>query len=295
MTKGGRCWYCGNVGVALTDEHVLSEANFGGRLVARDAVCGRCNRMVGALERNITLDAFLAYLVGRHAPAYAPRNGPHPMAKGVLEDGTNVRVAFTPDGPRIASRRPRRSEVRADGTEVWDVLAGAEERVRERLAQKGIRATVRPHSPSETPGLNIKWGIGPPNVANWSRLCAKVALSLASLVVGPGWLDTPGARALQDVLHERPWDAAVLGRDLPFGPGPADPQNEPAYLLARPRARPRRRRRAARLHVPLRRRASHRAAHARRSSTRRRADLAGPRRRHAPRPADRHGDAGAPT
>jgi len=70
MTEGGRCWYCGNVGVALTDEHVLSEANFGGRLVARDAVCGRCNRIVGALERNITRDAFLAYLVGRHAPAY---------------------------------------------------------------------------------------------------------------------------------------------------------------------------------------------------------------------------------
>lgn len=49
---------------------------------------------------------------------------------------------------------------------------------------------------------------------------------------GSGVARQPGARALQGVLHERPWNAAVLGRDLPFGPGSADPQNEPAYLLA---------------------------------------------------------------
>lgn len=226
----GRCWYCGQLGVTLTDEHVLSERNFGGKLIARKSVCAPCNSEIGKLERRLPQDHALYDLIAEHGSRFRPRL-PAPIIDGILADGTEVRVQQRNGSYQAVSREPKKVETRGDGTEVWHVAASDVERVGERLRRDGVVADVRGLDPSDLPGLNLKWGIGPPNVDNWSRMAAKVGLSLASLVLPESWLDTPGASALQDVLHRRPWDTTVLPRNLPFGPGTLDRSEEPARLL----------------------------------------------------------------
>src|SRR4051812_8920570 len=112
----GRCWYCGRDGLALTDEHVLSERNFGGKLIARRSVCQDCNSEVGKLERRLPQDHALYDLIAEHGDEFRPRLQA-PIVDGVLADGTNVRVQRAGEIFRAVSREPRLVETRPDGTQ----------------------------------------------------------------------------------------------------------------------------------------------------------------------------------
>jgi hypothetical protein len=227
----GRCWYCSGEDLPLTDEHVLSEANFGGRLISHDRVCSPCNGIIGKLEREIAAGAFLAERIGRDRHLFAPRDLPTPSTGGVLRDHAEVRVQFGPTGPAVISRRPRKIGEQDDGTEVWEVAAGQESIVRERRERTGTKVDIIGRDLSDAPGLNVKWGIGQGNIDHWPRFGAKVALSLASLTLEPSWLDTPGAQALQRVLAGGAYPEGIFPRGLSLGPGELDPRQEPARLL----------------------------------------------------------------
>lgn len=64
-----RCWYCGAADVKWTREHILSEKNFGGRLVSPDAVCEACNGLAGKIEAMVAghpwgAEAVAQYMTG---------------------------------------------------------------------------------------------------------------------------------------------------------------------------------------------------------------------------------------
>lgn len=231
MGADKRCWYCSRRDVELTDEHVLSQANFGGRLVTRRAVCQSCNGTVGKLERQMSRSAFLAEYIGRDRLLFSPPL-PKPEAEGVT-GGAEVRLRYGPAGATVSSRKPRLVECEDDGTEVWEVAAGEEERFRQRRRAQDLNLKVRVigRAASDAPGLNAKFGIGAPNIDYWPRLGAKVALSLASLVLDDTWLDTPGAAGLQTVLARGAYSRAVFPNGLGLGPGELDPADEPGSVL----------------------------------------------------------------
>lgn len=196
MTK--RCWFCGRADSALTDEHVLAEANFGGRLVTRRAICAPCNSTAGAIERQIAGRLHLAQLVAQHSHLWrSPAKGPRrPEADGSLASGAPARVRFGPNGPEP----------------VW---------VHEHNGEP-----ARAPDPGRDRVTGTRWGIGRKTFDEWPRFGAKVALGLASLVLEPAWLDTPGARAVQAMCAARPWQSNVLAYDpwmQPVDVGPEEP------------------------------------------------------------------------
>lgn len=221
-----RCWYCSRSDRDLTNEHVLSQANFGGRLVSRRAVCQPCNGLVGRLEREIVSGPFLSEYVGRDRDLFNPRLR-EPEVQGTAE-GAELRVRLGTQGARVSSRVPRQLEAGADGTPVWEVAADAEAKFRERRAEP-IDVVAR--DADYAPGLELRFGIGDRTIDAWPRFGAKVALALASLVLQEDWLDSPGARGLQLVVAGRPYPQATFPEGFMFGPRELDPSLEPGSLL----------------------------------------------------------------
>ena len=216
MTASLRCWFCGREDVRLTDEHVLSQANFGGRLVAPNAICERCNSRSGELEDQLARSVGVAERVGLCGDVIDRRRPRRPQTDGVLRDGNQVTVEFGSGGLAVRDMKPRLIATDADGTEVWEVAEGQEEMFVARRRGRGqdVRVVGRPLTTDG--GLTIRYGLGPPNFDLWPRLAAKVTLSLASMVVDPSWLDTPGARALQHGFWRSAWDQDLYPRGVPW-------------------------------------------------------------------------------
>ena len=227
----GRCWYCGREGRRLTDEHVLSAKNLGGRLVARKAICQACNSKAGELEDQLARSVGVAELVGHHGAVISSRRPPRPQTDGIYPDGGEVTVEYGPGGLAVRNMKPRHVSTDLDGTPVWEVAEGQEERFVARRAKRGdrVRAVGRPLAVEG--GMNVKYGIGTRNFDLWPRLGAKVALSLASIVFEPAWLDTRGARALQWGFHHGRWDTNLYPRAAPWQFDELAPDEEVATLL----------------------------------------------------------------
>lgn len=231
MTMIERCWYCGRDGQQLTDEHVLSEKNLGGRLVAPRAICQPCNSKAGELEDQLARSFGVAELVGRYGKIINPRRPPRPQTDGIYPDRGEVTVQYGTDGLAVADMKPRHVGTDPDGTEVWEVAQGQEERfvARRRKRGKQVRALGRPLVVQG--GMNVRYGIGDGNFDLWPRMGAKVALSLASIVFEPAWLDTPGARALRRGFHQGVWDKRLYPRGVPWQFVELSPDEEVATLL----------------------------------------------------------------
>lgn len=227
----GRCWYCGREDQALTDEHVLSAKNLGGRLVAPDAVCQECNSNAGELEDQLARSVGVAELVGRHGAVISPRRPPRPQTDGIFPDRGEVTVQYGRGGLAVRNMKPRQISTDPDGTPVWEVAAGQEERFVARRAKRGdqVRAVGRPLTVES--GMNVKYGIGTRNFDLWPRMGAKVALSLTSIVFEPAWLDTRGARALQCGFHQGRWDTNLYPNGVPWQFDELRPDDEIAALL----------------------------------------------------------------
>lgn len=228
--RATRCWYCGGSGLALTREHVLSEANFGGRLISPNAVCGPCNRLAGKLEAMVAEHPFVADAVA--AFMTEPRQKRFPQSKAVLADGAKVHVERRRTGVEVLAFTPRHIGTDADGTEVWEVSAGSEDDFVQRRAKRGskVRAVGRPLGPGGP--MELHYGIGFANFAAWPRFVAKVALGAMSLHAPEQWLDSDGALALQDVFHERRRPGAAPYH-LPLYPWEQDRSKLPWSILRR--------------------------------------------------------------
>lgn len=87
----------------LTDDHVLSEANFGGRLVASKRVCQPCNSKAGKLESQIVT---VPPLVTFAAEAARELGRGYPEADAILQDGARGRAEITAEGARHHLRAP---------------------------------------------------------------------------------------------------------------------------------------------------------------------------------------------
>lgn len=156
-----RCWYCGGEGLRLTDEHVLSEKNFGGRLVAPKAICQPCNSKAGALEDQLARSAGVAELVGRYGRVVNARRPPQPQTDGIYADRGEVTVAYGSDGLAMRSMKPRRIDTDPDGTEVWEVAAGQEEHFVARRHKRGEKVRAVGRKLGVEGGMNVKYGDRP--------------------------------------------------------------------------------------------------------------------------------------
>lgn len=200
MTQGPRCWFCGRAGLRLTDEHVLSEANFGGRLVAPKRVCQPCNGKAGELERQITTVPPLIQFAGEAAGELRPSKPRFPQAEAILQDGARGRAKITPEGARVISFEPRKIGMEGD-VEVWEVGAGDEEKfeLRRRKQGKRVKAVGRPLG--QRGYMQLAGGFGLSFFELWPRFAAKVGLGCASLVLPETWLDSEGGRLVQDLFQ----------------------------------------------------------------------------------------------
>lgn len=178
----------------MTDEHVLSEDNFGGRLIAPKRVCEECNREAGKLEREIASRPPLAEYVSRHAPLFNPRQ--RPEAEGRLDDGAKIRAKWTPQGAIIKQRLPRLVGQQG-GREVWEVAEGTEEEFKERRRRRGQDVEVIGRPVGQREHMQLRYGIGARTLMEWPRFGAKVALAVASLALDVQWLESRGAKNLQ--------------------------------------------------------------------------------------------------
>lgn len=230
MVQGRRCWFCGELDLPLTDEHVLSQENFGGRLEASRRVCAPCNREAGRLEHLVATTPPLVQYVGKAATALRPKRPRFPEMEAILPDGARGRAALTPEGTRIVSWEPRQIGMEGD-VEVWEVAEGEEEKFERRRLARGqrVRAVGRPLG--EVGYMQLTRGMGVEAFELWPRFAAKVALGCASLVLPETWLDSRGARALQDLFQRGHAPKSVWrGRlKLPF---PWLPELDAESLLA---------------------------------------------------------------
>jgi hypothetical protein len=204
--------------------------NFGGRLVTPDAVCGPCNGLAGKIEAMVAGHPWVAEAVAKYMTG--PRGKAFPQSRAVLPDGAEAQVEQRPSGVEILSFMPRQVGTDEDGTEVWEVGEGKEDEFVERRRKKGqkVRAVRRRLGPGGY--MQLRYGIGEGNFAVWPRFVAKVALGAMSLYASQAWLDTDGALALQDMLHERPRpEAANYG--LPLHPCEQDRSKPPWSLHSR--------------------------------------------------------------
>lgn len=164
----GRCWFCSGTDLPLTDEHVLSEANFGGRLIAKSAVCSPCNRSAGELERQIASRPPLAEYVAIHSRRW--RNKPKRSGVDVLTgSGLWGRGQYTETGLEVIGIKPQAGQ------------------------------TARRGNPDVDAAVETTYGMGEKTIFEWPRFGAKVALGMASQVLDPRWLDTDGARVVQAI------------------------------------------------------------------------------------------------
>jgi hypothetical protein len=223
-----RCWYCGESGLQLTREHVVSEKHFGGRLVAPDTVCQPCNSIAGRVEFLVAQHPFVSNAVAEFMSG--PGAKKYPQSSAVLPDGACVQVEKRPNRTEIIDVRPRQIHIDPDGTQVWEVAAGREAQFVKRRHKRGerVRAVGRPLGPGGH--MELHYGIGAGNFAAWPRFVAKTTLATMSLVTDESWLDTDGALALQDVFHER-HRTGVQAYGLPLYPWEQDRSKLPWYLL----------------------------------------------------------------
>lgn len=200
MRRVGRCWFCGAAGLSLTDEHVLSQSNFGGRLVAPKRVCRPCNGKAGNLERQIVTVPPLISFAGDAAHELRPSKPRYPEARAIHPDGARGRAELTPEGARIVSWEPRQIGVEGD-TAIWEVGEGEEQKFERRRRDRGerVRAVGRPLGEGRYMQLAGGFGIG--FFELWPRFAAKVALGCASLTLHEEWLDSEGASVLQDLFQ----------------------------------------------------------------------------------------------
>jgi hypothetical protein len=223
-----RCWYCGESGLKLTREHVLSEKHFGGRLIAPDIVCQPCNSLAGRVEALVAEHPFVSEAAAEFKTG--PGAKPYPQSNAVLPDGARVQVERRPGGTQIIDFRPRQIDTDPDGTQVWEVAAGREAEFVKRRRERGerIRAVGRPLGPGGP--MELHYGIGSGNFAAWPRFVAKTTLATMTLATDERWLDTDGALALQDVFHERRRPGAPA-YGLPLYPWEQDRSKPPWSLL----------------------------------------------------------------
>jgi hypothetical protein len=181
----------------LTNEHVLSRANFGGRLVAPKRVCESCNSEAGGLEDKILTVPPLIEFVGVAARELGRG---YPEAEAILQDGARGRAEITPDGTRVISFKPRKIGMEGD-TEVWEVGEGDEKKVEDRRSKPGrrVKAVGRPLGQGDY--MQLAGGFGVDFFEMWPRFAAKVALGCASLTLPEAWLDSEGARLVQDLFQ----------------------------------------------------------------------------------------------
>jgi hypothetical protein len=160
--------------VPLTIEHVLSQKNFGGRLVSPDAVCKPCNGLAGSIESMVAAHPFVAEAVAKFRTT--PGGKAFPQSRGVLPDGAKVHVELRPTHTEIVAYTPRHVSTDPDGTEVWEVAAGRQDEFVERRGKRGarVRAVGRPLGPGGP--MELHCGIGTRNFGAWGRFVAKVRL-----------------------------------------------------------------------------------------------------------------------
>jgi hypothetical protein len=225
-----RCWYCGAADVERTREHILSEKNFGGRLVSPDAVCKSCNGLAGKIEAMVAGHPWVAEAVAQYMTG--PGGKAFPQSRAVLPDGAKAQVERRPSGVEVLSFTPRQLGTDDDGTEVWEVGEGTEDEFVERRRKKGqkVRAVGRPLGPGGY--MELHYGVGVANFAIWPRFVAKVALGAMSLYASEDWLDSDGALALQDIFHERRRPGAA-SYELPLHPWEQDRSKFPWSLYSR--------------------------------------------------------------
>ncbi|HXB15422.1 MAG TPA: hypothetical protein VNV44_06720 [Solirubrobacteraceae bacterium] len=206
---------------------MLAEKHFGARLIAPDAVCSRCNSLAGRVESLVAEHPFLSEPIARFVASGGAKRLPQSTA--VLGDGAHVQLERGADSSRVIAVRPREIGTDADGSAVWQVAEGAEREFEVRRSRHGerVRAVGRP---MRLDGVaEVHYPLTPRNFAAWARFVAKVALATASLVLDEAWLDTGGARALQDLLHERPRRSPGYG--LPLYPWEQDRSRSPCSRL----------------------------------------------------------------
>jgi hypothetical protein len=222
-----RCWYCGDAVENLTDEHVLSEAHFGARLISVSSVCEPCNRAAGEVERMVAEHPFVSEAIAEFRTGTASRRRPYPRHKGILSDGSNVLVEQRAGGSRVVSFVPRLLRTDPDGVDVWEVAHKDAEAFVKRRKQDGTRVRVVARDLASSRPREIHYGIGARNFDAWPRFVAKVTLAVGSLALPNAWLDGSDAKNLQDAFHQRP------APGLPLYPLEAD-QGEPPWSLLRP-------------------------------------------------------------
>jgi hypothetical protein len=208
----------------LTREHVLSEKNFGGRLIAPDTICKQCNSLAGRVEALVSEHPFVSEAIAKFM--VYPGGKRYPQSKAVLADGAHVQVERRHNGTEIIAVRPQQIDIDPDGTEVWQVADGREREFEERRAKQGQCVRAVGHSLGPAGPAELHYGLGAHNFAAWARFVAKTALATMSLVTNESWLDTDGAEALQNLFHERPQRNSP-GYALPLYPEEQDRTKRP--------------------------------------------------------------------
>jgi hypothetical protein len=198
----GKCFYCtrpldGN----QEPDHILPAA-IGAELTTAHA-CSSCRRRCAVqveqpwLHDPLVASALRRWPVRRQSTGVGRHGNVNGAAGGRLESDTPIRSS--------PSEVPVGEGLRL----IDDTQAQRARRVRRLNRTYSGLNLIQPGTAPGAPPSAGESQIGSRDT--WSRFGAKVALAVASLVTDDGWLDTPGAKALQDVL----WNGYTPELDSP--------------------------------------------------------------------------------
>lgn len=223
---GRRCWFCGEVKSSLTNEHVLSENNFGATLVAPKAICASCNSASGEVELLVAGGAWVSEAVVEFRTGSATRPRAYPQVQGRTSDGATVHVQEHSGGKDVIALVPRQIATDGDGTPVIEVESGTEKEYEMRQLKDGKRVRAVGRELTSLRVVETQRGIGLKTADAWGRFVAKVLLAAGSLALPDAWLDSPECAEMQGYF--------LRSRDkvhMPFYAYEQDRSAEPWSLL----------------------------------------------------------------